>query len=150
MVRRGTIRETKTNPIYTHSVHAGDLADQKGGATQLDGCVVRHQLLEKGESGRKREKTQDKKLKVLFYGAGEGFKGEARPSRTISQQNSASQGPGTRSQLHSSKDPDHIIHQSQSCSDSGAMWKGSGLRLSDGCGVLAIWIIRFEASANEL
>lgn len=29
-------------PIYTHSVHTGDLADQKGGATQLDCGVVRH------------------------------------------------------------------------------------------------------------
>lgn len=62
----GPIRETKTNPIYTHSIHAGDLADQKGGATQLDGCIVRHQLwgreIEEGE----REKIQDKKLKVHF------------------------------------------------------------------------------------
>lgn len=73
VVRRGTIRKTKTNPIYTHSVHTGDLADQKGGATQLDCGVVRHQLSEQEESqngGRKkqsgRERTQDKKLKVHF------------------------------------------------------------------------------------
>lgn len=71
----GTIRETKTNPIYTHSVHAGDLADQKGGATQLDGRIVRHQLLgRKTESRQKteeikereRETREDKKLKVHF------------------------------------------------------------------------------------
>lgn len=59
-VRRGTIRETKTNPIYTHSVHAGDLADQEGGATQLDGCVVRHQLLRKKKRGRGRKHTRQK------------------------------------------------------------------------------------------
>jgi len=68
--QRVTIRETKTNPIYTHSVHAGDLADQKGSATQLDGCVVSHQLLERKnwrkEAKERERKTQDKKLKVHF------------------------------------------------------------------------------------
>lgn len=34
----------QTNPIYTHSIHAGNFAHQERCATQLDGRIMRHHL----------------------------------------------------------------------------------------------------------